>query len=224
MSAALRFTQVVPAAAEGWPAPLSLVVPHGVFALVETPAALAGPLLRLGAGLVAPAAGRVEVLGRDPARLTRAELQLLRRALGVGLQPGGLVSNLTLKMNLVVPLLYSGAAELEGAARRADAMLERFGISRWAAHRPADVAPDVRLEAVLARALVREPELLLLDDPVSALPADRAEQALELCRAHARTLLVTTPQPNALLEHRADERATWTGAGLNPMTHEVGTN
>jgi phospholipid/cholesterol/gamma-HCH transport system ATP-binding protein len=223
-SVALRFVAVRPAAAECWPGALDFAVPTGVFAVVETPAALAGLLLRLSAGLVAPATGRVEVLGVEPTRLTRVELQRFRRVLGVGLQPGGLMSNLTLKMNLVVPLLYSGAADLERASRRADTMLASFGVTRWAAARPADVAPDVRAQAVIARALVREPELLLLDDPVSLLPPARAEEALELCRAQARTLLITTPQPNALLEHRADLRVTWTEAGLRRTTYEVGTN
>ncbi len=75
-------------------------------------------------GLREPVAGTVEVLGVQPGRLNRWQAQRFRRRLGVGFsEPAGLVSNLTLRMNLIVPLLYSGSAEMSSASKRADRAL-----------------------------------------------------------------------------------------------------
>ncbi|MBI4410695.1 MAG: ATP-binding cassette domain-containing protein [Gemmatimonadetes bacterium] len=223
MSAAIRLEGVVPPPPCGdWPGPLDLEITEGVFCVICTPAALTGPLLRLCAGLLEPTQGRVHVLGVEPARLDRREAQQFRRNLGVALQPGGLISNLTIRMNVIVPLLYSGAADLDTASRRADETLAAAGLASWANFRPADVPPDVRREAVVARAIARDPELLLLEDPVASLRTSQAAWLIDLCRQKARTALIALPEPNGLLAQFADMSASWDEQGLQVTSHEVG--
>lgn len=224
MTPAVRFDAVLPPAPVlGWTDPVSFDIADGSFCVVTCPPMIAGPLLRLCGGISAPRSGSVEVLGIDASALTRRRAQIFRRQLGVGFQPGGLISNLTLRMNLIVPLLYSGAADLGDATRRADETLREASLSPWAAMRPADVPADIRQEAVIARAIVRDPALLLLEDPISSLRAARVDTILDLCRREARTIVITTSQSMPVLDQHADCAATWDDTGLTWVRHEVGT-
>lgn len=222
---AVSFQDVVTSGMPGWPGPISFEVPEGAFCVVRTSIALSTQLTRLCIGLREPDAGRVEVLGIQPGTLDRWESQVFRRRLGVGFnEPAGLVSNLTLRMNLIVPLLYSGAAEMEEASARADEALSECGLSEWAGARPADLPPDVRREAVVARAIVRDPELLLLEEPVGPLRDDRASWLLSRCRERARTGILTTTERESIIYEFADIIMLLDEQGLEITYHEVGAN
>ena len=118
MTAALSLSRVLPAAAVAeWTTPLTLEVPDGSFYVMRTTSARSYALFRLCVGLTSPGEGRVHVLGTEPATLGRRGAQVFRRALGVGLLPHGLISNLTLRLNVVVPLVYGGLYRPVEAAR-----------------------------------------------------------------------------------------------------------
>ncbi len=158
----------------------------------------------------------------DLARLDRRAVQRLRHRMGVALRPDGLVSNLSLYMNLVVPLVYGGVAPA-AAARQASEILEQCGVTAWAQLRPSDVPPDVRKVAALARALARQPELAVLEDPVASFAPARAGELLALCRRQARTVVITTPRRRAIFDRVTDLSATWDGEALQLQAYEVGT-
>lgn len=224
MSAAIRVTGLT--LGRGWgprPPPLDLEVPEGSFAVLESSPARFGPLLRVCVGLQRPLLGTVEVLGHSVPDLSRRDLQRLRRRLGVGLRPGGLTSNLTVRMNVATPLLYGGISDGAAATRRTEEMVDACGLAPWADLRPDDVPPDVRQACVIARAVARRPELLILEDPLSALDAQQAERLLEVCRTSAGTILITTRRARGALEDVADLRATWT-TQQQAEQHEVGAN
>jgi len=220
----VRFSDVAPPPPRaGWPGTVSFTVEEGALALFATTPGVALTLIRMIVGLREPARGTVEVLGRHPGRLNRWETQEFRRRLGVGFdEPSGLVSNLTLRMNLVVPMLYSGLADADTAQARAAAMIDRCELARWADLRPADVPPEVRKEAVLARALVREPELLLLGEPTAGLRDDRAGWLLSMCREHARTTIITTAEREGVQFETADAVVVLDNTGIESTSHEVG--
>ena len=224
MSAVVRFHEVVPPPPrEGWPDQVSFEVEEGAFVLFATTPAVALGLLRLVAGLREPADGRVEVLGVRPGRLNRWESQAFRRRLGVGFEePSGLVSNLTLRMNLVVPMLYSGLADMGQAHQRATEIIDRFSLHRWADRRPADVPPEIRREAVAARAAVRDPDLIILEEPIAGLRRDRASRLLTVCRERARTVIVTTAEREGIQFEFADTVIALDDTGIEVRTHEVG--
>jgi phospholipid/cholesterol/gamma-HCH transport system ATP-binding protein len=156
---AIRFTDVVPhAPPDGWPGPISFEIPAGTFTVFGVGPGESVALVRLMIGLRSPAEGRVEVLGCEPGRLGRWDGQRFRRRLGVGFdEPSGLVSNLDLHENLVIPVLYSGLADRDTADRKASTTLSAFGLDRWARSRPSDLPPEVRRTAVMARAAIRDP-------------------------------------------------------------------
>lgn len=224
MSAAIRFQGVLPPPPrEGWPGPVSFEIPQGAFALFATTPAISLNLIRLLAGLREPVEGVVEVLDRRPGHLNRWDTQTFRRRLGVGFdEPAGLVSNLTLRMNLVVPMLYSGLAGMAEAHRRAAEVIDACGLQHWADLRPADAPPEIRREAVVARAAVRDPELLVLEEPVAGLRAARAGRLLALCRERARTVIVTTAERDGVQFEHADSVILLDDAGIEARANEVG--
>lgn len=219
----MRFDAAVPAVAlEDRPAPLTLELSEGGFHVILTPPGLTGAPPRWIGGLGAPAEGRVEVLGEEPRRLSRRALLRFRRRLGVAVAPYALVSNLPLRTNMLVPLLYRGTARLEEAADRADTWLGAAGLSRWADRRPAEVPADARKQAAIVRAAVDAPELLVLEDPIAGMREARAEALLVRCLAHARTVVVTTDEPDPLLERLADAVIVWDEHGVKRLEDEVG--
>lgn len=216
MTIAVSVSGVLPATAVSeWSLPLTLDVPVGAFYVLRTTSARSYALFRLCVGLAVPAQGRVHVLGTEPAALGRRAAQLFRRALGVGLLPHGLISNLTLRLNVIVPLVYGGLFPPDDAARRADEALALCGLGTFASDRPADVPPEARQRAVIARAVARDPDLLLLEDPVWSVEASEADALLSLCRSRARTVIVATHRKDDVLARHADQAVLWDVHGLS---------
>ena len=165
--------------------------------------ALAGPsgagkttILRIVAGLLRPDAGRVccgeaTWLDTDDGVALAPE----RRRCGYLFQHGALFPHLSALQNVA----YGLRGEVRGRAerrRRAEALLERFGVAHLADAQPRTLSGGERQRVALARALAPRPRALLLDEPLSSLDArTRAaatrELALVLREAEVPALLVT---------------------------------
>lgn len=142
-------------------------------------------LVRLAAGVVEPTSG--EIVVNDPRPIS---------ALPVGYVPrdGGLLSNMTLLRNAMLPVLFHRLFERVEAERRARALFEELGASAAADRRPAMVSASNRRLAQLARALLSEPALFVLDDPLEDIDAAAARTVkrvlTQVIRArHAAVLL-----------------------------------
>jgi molybdate transport system ATP-binding protein len=126
------------------------------------------------AGLMRPAGGRIilddEILFDGASRVS---LPPGRRHCGYVARHWGLFPHMSLHQNLLFPL--AGLARLE-RHRRVKEMLDRFGLHDAAPRHPHQVSVAERLRATVARALIGEPKLLLVDEPASGLDmALRAE-------------------------------------------------
>jgi cell division transport system ATP-binding protein len=125
-------------------------------------------------GEVAAEAGRIEVLGHDVARLRRSSLRLLRRRVGIVPQDLCLLEDRSAQLNIVLPL------EIDGIPRsisivRAARVIELLGLEAEAPLAVGCLSMAARQRVAVARALVREPELLIADHPTSAQDAEGAE-------------------------------------------------
>jgi molybdate transport system ATP-binding protein len=183
---------------------LDLEVADGeVLAVLGPNGAGKSTLLRVLAGLLPPDGGRVTVDGRtwdDVPAGTR--LPPHRRALGVVFQDALLFPHLSVADNVGYGLRTRGRRRSEARATAA-AWLERVGLDSLGDRRPAQLSGGQAQRAALARALVGDPALLLLDEPLSALDARtrltvRAELRRHLAAFGGSTVLVTHDPVDAM--------------------------
>ena len=150
-------------------------------------------LLELLAGLLDPSAGEVRECGRVVSR-AGWQLEPHRRSLGFLFQDLALWPHLTVREHL--EFVLQDAASREDRIRR---VLDQAGLGRLADRRPPDLSGGERQRVAWARAVVGEPRLLLLDEPLTSLdPRLRGELldwTIEYGRHPDRTLLVVSHDP-----------------------------
>jgi putative ABC transport system ATP-binding protein len=135
-------------------------------------------LLHCLAGLVLPDAGRVSLDGSPLPSHTHARTLLRRRNIGIVLQFGQLVPQLSALENVALPLLLEGT-DRTAAAERAAAWLHRLAVGDVADMRPRDMSGGQAQRVAIARALVASPRIVLADEPTGSLDTVSGEQALE---------------------------------------------
>jgi len=153
-------------------------------------------LLKCLLGLLKPDRGRVLIAGEDLSALSPSGLERTRRRLGILFQGGALFDSLTVLENVVFPLreqLHLPAAESD---RRARAVLEQVGLLGTESLLPGALSGGMRQRLAFARALVLEPEILLLDDPTSGLDPLSTRAVVDAIQQAGRqpgqtTLLIT---------------------------------
>jgi len=177
---------------------LCLKIDSGVFFSLLGPSGCGKTtLLRMLAGFVEPDAGRVLFAGQDVTRLP-----VHRREIGMVFQDYALFPDRSVLANVMFGLEARRVAAPQAKAR-AMAMLERVGLIQHAMQRPGALSGGQRQRVAMARALVIQPRLLLLDEPLSALDAGLRVELRTLIRQLQReygitTVFVTHDQQEAL--------------------------
>jgi predicted ABC-type transport system involved in lysophospholipase L1 biosynthesis ATPase subunit len=160
---------------------VSIAVPAGrAVALVGRSGSGKSTFLHLAAGLDAPTSGVVRLLGRDLSSLPDRDRSLARRG-GVGLvfQFFHLLPHLPVLDNVVVPALVAG--DPVGPSRaRALALLARVGLDRRAADPVAKLSGGEMQRVAVCRALLRNPRLLLADEPTGNLDDESGARVMDL--------------------------------------------
>jgi putative ABC transport system ATP-binding protein len=180
-----------------------LDLPQGGLALLRGPSGSGkSTLIALIAGLLEPDRGRVVVCGTQPARLPPARRDAWRgRTVGLLPQRLHLAPALDVRENLLLAAL-AVAAPARPARDRADALLERFGLSGLARARPAELSGGQAQRVALARALMNRPGLLVADEPTASLDDAAAATAvgelLACWRETGASLLVATHDARAV--------------------------
>jgi multiple sugar transport system ATP-binding protein len=170
---------------------VSLTVADGEFLVLLGPSGAGkSTLLRLLAGLETVTEGRLRIGGR-----VVNDLDPQARDLAMVFQNHALCPHLTAYQNLALGLVLRKTPRTE-LARRVGETAERLGLGPCLDRKPAALSGGERQRVALGRALVRQPRVLLLDEPLSQLDAPRRAQIRdELADLHRRlgvTLLCAT--------------------------------
>jgi putative ABC transport system ATP-binding protein len=175
---------------------VSLDFARGSFtALVGASGSGKSTLLNLVGGLDTPTSGTVTVGGVDLGALGRRGLSRYRATrVGMIFQSFHLVPHLSALGNVETALWFDGTPPAD-RRRRAAEMLERLGLGDRLEHRPAALSGGEQQRVAVARALVKEPEILLADEPTGNLDRDNAARIAELLgglAGNGLTLLLAT--------------------------------
>lgn len=158
---------------------VSLSVEPGEFVAVVGPSGSGkSTLLAVAGALTTPDSGHVLVGGRDIAQSGDTDLaQIRRERIGFVFQSSGnLPSALTAEQQLEL------AAKVVGRSGRYSnaELLDKVGMGHRAQHRPASLSGGERQRVGIARALVGDPQVLLVDEPTAALDRSRSQEIVEL--------------------------------------------
>jgi len=177
---------------------INLEVQDGEFIIFVGPSGCGkSTLLRSIAGLEDVSSGQVLINGEDVTVTPPS-----KRGIAMVFQSYALYPHLTVKDNMGLGLKQAGTpkAEIETRVSKASAML---GLDPYLGRRPAEMSGGQRQRVAIGRALVREPELFLFDEPLSNLDAAlRVQTRLEIAKLHrelkATMIYVTHDQIEAL--------------------------
>ena len=170
---------------------LDVRVPEGGFTAVVGPSGCGkSTLTRLVAGLMKPDEGEVWLHGE--------RVKSPRSTVGMAFQNPVLLEWRTILKNVLLPLEIVGSklsrSEAEGRARR---LLSLVGLEGFEDKRPSELSGGMRQRASLCRALIHQPEVLILDEPFGALDAFTREDLWQIMHA----LKAEEPFTGVLITH-----------------------
>ncbi len=169
---------------------VSFEVNHGeIVALLGPNGAGKTTTLRMLAGLIAPTSGAASI---DRVRLTRATGSMLRSRIGFLTETPGLWDRLTIRENLEV---YTSLYGLDPSALVVDHLIDQFDLRSHAGARAAELSKGMRQKVALARALLHNPTILLLDEPTAGLDPEITRSVRRLLqdrRAAGCAILLST--------------------------------
>ncbi|MFJ5295698.1 glycine betaine/L-proline ABC transporter ATP-binding protein [Pseudomonas sp. NPDC088368] len=149
---------------------VSLQVRRGeIFCIMGLSGSGKSTLIRLLNKLITPSSGKVIVKGKDLSALSPAQLREVRaRHIGMVFQSVALLPNRTVLENTAFGLEVQGIGKAE-RYQVAERALAKVGLSEWSSRYPSELSGGMQQRVGLARAITADPEIILMDEPFSAL-------------------------------------------------------
>jgi putative ABC transport system ATP-binding protein len=154
------------------------------------------------AGLQPPTRGRIHVLGKDISGFNSLEMaQFHQSEIGMIFQNYNIIPTLSVLDNVALPQVFQGI-DRKIRFKRAEELLERFGILAHAKKLPLELSGGQQQRVGIARSLINDPQILLADEPVGNLDSKSAQNVLtilkQLNKDEKRTIILVTHNPQCL--------------------------
>ena len=170
---------------------INLTIERGeIYGIIGRSGAGKSTLVRCINMLEPPTEGRVLFEGRDVTKLSKSELNIVRRSMGMIFQQFNLLTQRTALDNVTFPLEPAGMKR-DAAKKRGLEMLELVGLANRANAYPAQLSGGQKQRVAIARALAPNPKALLCDEATSALDPETTDSILNLIRQINRDMGIT---------------------------------
>ena len=177
------------------------IAPGTIYGVIGYSGAGKSTLIRLVNGLEHPTSGRVVVDGVDIGSLSGSRLRTAQKRTGMIFQQFNLLETVKVRDNVALPLRLDGVGKAAARAR-ADEVLEFVGLGGKADSHAGELSGGQKQRVGIARALVRNPKILLSDEATSALDPTTTGQIIELLRSinreYGTTILVVTHEMDVI--------------------------
>lgn len=177
-------------------ADVNLTLDEGKFVVILGPSGAGkSTLLNLLGGLDSPTSGTIRVCGKDISKLSSDELAEYRaHTVGFVFQFYNLIPTLTVKENVAL------VSEIAPDAFPAEKMIEEVGLADHVNNFPAELSGGEQQRVSIARALAKNPKIVLCDEPTGALDSETGVTVLKLllsmARSYGKTIVIVTHNQN----------------------------
>lgn len=152
-----------------------------------------------------PTAGRIEIFGQDSRKMSRDEVALARRRIGVVHQDCRFLDHLPMAENILLPLTVAGR-DTEAEAQNLEELLAWVGLSAHADALPPELSGGERQRAALARAVIMAPDVIVADEPTGNIDWEMSLRLLSLLvelNKMGKTIVVATHDMNLIRQAKA---------------------
>ena len=172
---------------------VSLQIPEGqTLVIVGSSGAGKSVTLKHMVGLMSPDSGKVLVDGKCIHSVKAGELEKIRNQMGLLFQSGALINWMTIFDNIALPLREKTDLDEDSIAEKVHEKLAMVGMENAGEQMPSEVSGGMKKRAGLARAVVRDPAIILYDEPTSGLDPVLSRSIDELIAEMQKRLKVTS--------------------------------
>ncbi len=176
-------------------------------------------------GVIKPERGSVLLFGKNLWSIRKEEFIKLFKRVGMVLENGGLISNLKVGENIILPAWYHNGRKPQDEFKRVSAVYARIGfhateIKEYLSKSPGALPSHEKRIIALMRAMLMEPALMIYDALVEGLEPEMMGKVLDVTQEYhmemrGRTSIFISSEEKSLKGVRADETMKLSGGGLS---------